>query len=243
VSLSCPPSTGAIATKGRTGQESRAGEEQAGTTRPDLERRTGQADGMLALMRVQLLASIVLGSLLLSSAALADVVEPAPTDCPAGSIGSVSHYGPYCAPNDCSGTAATCESGTACTSQPLCIEILWDSGVATSPAGKRVLGSCTPGGTCLMGTCGTWSVCMPSAGAGGASAVGGSSSKAGASGRGGSSAASGESSTSNGGEDTGSDSSGCSCRVHPAGSFGAGAALVLGFLAFSLRHTRRANRR
>ena len=56
---------------------------------------------------------------LLLSVAMADVVGPGPTDCPAGSSPDAYHGGPFCAPQTC--TDSVCPGGDSCEPAGLCV--------------------------------------------------------------------------------------------------------------------------
>jgi hypothetical protein len=53
---------------------------------------------------------------LLLSFALADVINAEPTNCPAGSIGTSSHSGEWCTPDEC-------ESDDECLNQPCSVDV------------------------------------------------------------------------------------------------------------------------
>lgn len=54
------------------------------------------------------------------SLAMADVVDPAPEDCPTGSYGTTSHWGPACEANTCS-SDTECAEGDSCVPLGLCV--------------------------------------------------------------------------------------------------------------------------
>ncbi len=112
---------------------------------------------------------LVVGMLGWATTARADVVFPAPTDCPPGSVGDTHHGGPHCAadlcaeePGRCAATGATCQEHGLCTQQQQ----------GASRGGpftfKVVLGVCDPEGNCAQGACEKLKVCVPAAGGPGA---------------------------------------------------------------------------
>jgi hypothetical protein len=177
-------------------------------------------------MRVDLGLSIAIFWLCFSGSALADVVNPPPTDCPAGSVGQVSHAGPYCRADDCSADATRCAAPSPCQSQALCSVEIAGASMGGPFTVNNVVGPCAADGTCTKGVCTTQSVCMPTSGAGGApsAASGGATSTASAS-----SAAGTQS-----GNGNVSEGSGCGCHVRRTGSAGALALATLGLLAWNL---------
>ena len=109
-------------------------------------------------------------SLLVPSAALADVVEPEPASCPPGSTPSTAHTGPYCAPTaECTSDSA-CSEGT-CGEVMQCIETRGCGGLQPPDAEpctlEHVVGPCASDGTCATGECRARQVCGGGGGGGG----------------------------------------------------------------------------
>jgi hypothetical protein len=182
-------------------------------------------------MRVDLGLAVAISSFFFGRLALADVVNPPPTDCPAGSFGEVSHAGPYCRADDCSADATGCAAASPCQSQALCSVEIAGASMGGPFTVNNIVGPCAADGTCTEGVCKTLSVCMPTGGAGGApsAASGGAAST---------SSTSSAAGTQSGNRNT-SEGSGCSCHVPRSGSAAASALATFGLFAWTLSRRRR----
>ncbi|MDI1451750.1 MYXO-CTERM sorting domain-containing protein [Polyangium sp. 6x1] len=142
-------------------------------------------------------------ALLAAAPASADVLSDPPTDCTEGSVGSLCHGPPHCAPLSCA-TDADCEGGGTCVEKQLCIEQIGCSGGwvgdGAPPAETNVTSACDAAGACPMGgTCTPTKVCIGGTQAGSGSGAGGSGAGSGAGG------------DENGGDDVAVK--GCSCSA------------------------------
>lgn len=86
----------------------------------------------------------------------ADVVDPPPMSCPAGSTPSTGHSGPYCAPRSCV-TGGVCPGGGTCTAVRQCIETRACGGQTFPDAApctiENLVGPCSADGSCAVGVC------------------------------------------------------------------------------------------
>jgi hypothetical protein len=114
------------------------------------------------MLTTSLVVVAALAWLLATPAAQADVVEPPPDDCPAGTEGSSSHCGSYCWPQICV-DSSDCTGGKTCQALALCLEQTecgshWDPDAAPVIINKASR-SCASGAACASGTCETIDVC------------------------------------------------------------------------------------
>ncbi|MEQ9320971.1 MAG: MYXO-CTERM sorting domain-containing protein [Polyangiaceae bacterium] len=161
-----------------------------------------------------LFATFVFLSLSFASTAAADAVPPEPTDCPAGSIGSTCHGGPFCRPDTCD-TANDCDAGFICEDTQACISTIDCGGIGGPAPTDAYEGPCGSGDSCTDGTCQPIKICLPE---GGATAV--SSGATTSSGAGASSSTGGSGGEGGNGEGTTRVDQGCGCEVVGARSSG-----------------------
>jgi len=114
---------------------------------------------------------VLLATLILSMPARADVVGPAPEDCPSGWSGTANHNGGWCVPRTCDEQA--CELGTTCETVRRCV-VEEDRPCAGHAAGapctlvhREAFGPCETDTDCDQGTCVTGRYCVEPAKAGG----------------------------------------------------------------------------
>jgi hypothetical protein len=92
----------------------------------------------------------------------ADVIFPAPTDCPPGSVGDSHHGGPHCAADLCTDDPARCAAGgAACQEHGLCTDEQQGASRGGPFTFKVVVGTCDPEGQCAKGKCEKLKVCVP----------------------------------------------------------------------------------
>jgi MYXO-CTERM domain-containing protein len=104
--------------------------------------------------------------LISTTIALADVVSGPPEDCPAGTWGASSHWGPYCTPARCP-DSGECDDGKDCQSLGFCRIDLGTTAVVA------VDGYCSDAADCRSGTCESHEVCVdPNISIGGAPNLG-----------------------------------------------------------------------
>lgn len=97
-------------------------------------------------------------------AARADVVFPAPTDCPPGSFGDTHHGGPHCSADLCTEEPARCAAnGATCQDHGLCTEQRQGASRGGPFTFTVVVGVCDPEGKCAQGKCEKLKVCVPAA--------------------------------------------------------------------------------
>ncbi len=112
-------------------------------------------------------ALLLTGALFVASSARADIVFPAPTDCPPGSVGATHHGGPHCAADLCADEPGRCAaSGGNCQEHGLCTEQRQGASRGGPFTYAAVVGVCDPGGNCAQGKCEKLKVCVPAAGEG-----------------------------------------------------------------------------
>jgi hypothetical protein len=100
---------------------------------------------------------LAMAAISLSTTARADVLSPAPEECPRGSEGEECHGPPRCAPLTCT-TDSDCGDGLRCQSLDLCINRVNCSGRAMIDV-DAVLSVCGEGTACTEGSCQTMQVC------------------------------------------------------------------------------------
>ncbi len=104
-------------------------------------------------------AALMLG-LALSNTSRADAVGPPPPDCPPGSWGQTTHYGPHCAPYSCT-TDSQCKKDHKCLPHGLCISERTHTHQRGDTHVVEVHGSCATGQACPEGSeCRKGSYCM-----------------------------------------------------------------------------------
>ncbi len=108
------------------------------------------------------LATIAIAAALLpwGAPARADVLSPAPEDCPRGSRGEDCHGPPRCAPWTCTDDG-DCTADMRCQSLELCIDRVNCAGREMIYV-DRVVSACGEGSSCTEGTCQTRRVCVAS---------------------------------------------------------------------------------
>ena len=108
--------------------------------------------------------TVMVWSLLGTSLAWADVVNPPPEDCPAGTQGSTCHGGPHCAPVDCG--AAGCKDGLECREVKYCAGVVNCAGMLMPDEDPSqydtdaIYTTCDADESCDMGTCQAFKVCI-----------------------------------------------------------------------------------
>ncbi|TNE50738.1 MAG: hypothetical protein EP343_07060 [Deltaproteobacteria bacterium] len=105
---------------------------------------------MRTILKMTSVLSFTLAFLGVSWLGHADVVNPAPTSCPAGSTPSTGHVGPHCAPTTCQSNT-DCKSGETCREISLCITT--ETGVHRGGSYTVEFAHGTCSGTCSKGTC------------------------------------------------------------------------------------------
>ena len=92
--------------------------------------------------------------------ARADVIMPAPDDCPEGTEGSSSHCGPKCVRVACDLNEA-CGDDATCGELSLCVEArsCWTNGGQYEDT--TIVGTCSEGSPCAAGTCEAVTTCIP----------------------------------------------------------------------------------
>jgi hypothetical protein len=95
----------------------------------------------------------------------ADMVEPAPTDCPLGTRATISHAGPHCAPASCD-QAHQCPKGETCAVERLCVVERNFVNMTGRGTVMAVKGPCQ-NDQCVEGTCRSERVCTSPHAAGG----------------------------------------------------------------------------
>ena len=110
---------------------------------------------------VVLLLLVLLLLVLLAPEAQADVVPPAPEDCPPGSVGSTDHYGPHCRPSICR-SDEDCKDGQRCRELALCVFEKTYEHWRGNTHRREVRGSCAQGEACPEeSSCETAKRCVP----------------------------------------------------------------------------------
>jgi len=102
-----------------------------------------------------------LAALLCAPTAEADVVNPAPNNCPSWTSPDTCHAGPYCSIKECLDNS-TCGAGEACQEHKVCVLRLDCSGRSPTPFWvNSAKGVCGAGGSCHQGgTCSTVKICL-----------------------------------------------------------------------------------
>lgn len=157
---------------------------------------------------------VALCVLVFGAIAYADVVGAPPADCPPGSVGTASHAGPYCRPDDCSQDASRCAGSSSCQSKALCIVEIQGGSIGGPSTVRSVVGPCSADGRCGEGTCTKLSVCTSSA-----TGVGGA------------------------GPSSSSDNGGCTLHGAGTAASGAAAFAAVGLCAWFVARRRRVGRR
>lgn len=95
--------------------------------------------------------------------ARADVVDPPPENCPAGTNPGSSHSGPICSPRPACMSDVMCGGGEACEEVRLCVVQRPCGGLLPPDAGPcfidHAVGFCGADGSCGEGTCVIRDVC------------------------------------------------------------------------------------
>lgn len=104
-------------------------------------------------------------SLSLAAGARADVVGPAPTSCPAGSVGDACHGSSYCRPTPCV-SDGDCTGGLVCREQGLCLGSVGCVGrlepdSAPPPPRDSATRTCSAGEACGGASCDVARRCVP----------------------------------------------------------------------------------
>ena len=100
-------------------------------------------------------------TLLCAPTARADVVSPAPNNCPSWTSPGTCHGGPHCRIKQCV-DSSTCGSGEACQEHKVCVLKIDCSGHNPTPSWvSTAKGTCGAGGSCDQGgTCSTVKICV-----------------------------------------------------------------------------------
>jgi hypothetical protein len=126
-------------------------------------------------VKMKIMAMTVVAVLVSGKLSVADVVPPAPTSCPEGSVGSTCHGGPHCAALNCQTDAdclggAVCREIAACTGSTICGGRIAPGQDAIVYGRDTIEAACPASATCPSGApCQQIRVCVPPKGGSGGS--------------------------------------------------------------------------